>query len=522
MKKNFPVTQVEVPFPDKGEIVSTTDLKGIITDCNDLFVEVSGFSRDELIGYNHNVVRHPDVPPAIFADAWKTLKAGKPWMGIIKNRCKNGDHYWVDAYMTPILDKGQVVGYESVRFRASPERIAAAEKLYKDVYDAKSLKSPMAMPTMTNLLIGSTVSMLIMLFTALIFGNTSPIILFAALTVAFAISVGNIVWSTRRLKRAACEARQVIDNPVLQKLYIDEINDVAAIRLARYMQDSHLRTALSRLLHLSGRVSRHADAAAGVAQQASTYVGDQRSQTETVATAIEEMSASISDVANNARDVTESVDQVSALARQGRVSLDKTSDSVVKIDGVMLRTSEVVNELSDDAESIGSVTDVIQNIAEQTNLLALNAAIEAARAGEQGRGFAVVADEVRQLATRTAESTQEIRALIEKLQVRVSQVVQVIDEGRHNTQESVEDSHQVNEELGAVLDSVEEIRSKVFVIATAVEEQNKVASEIAGNVVAISDLSSKTTGVVATGAEESEALRTIAHELESMVERFRK
>ena len=522
MKKNFPVTQVERPFPEQGEIVSTTDLKGIITDCNELFVEVSGFTREELIGHNHNVVRHPDVPPAVFANAWDTLKSGKPWMGIVKNRCKNGDHYWVDAYITPVFTNGQISGYESVRFKASRDRIEAAEQLYKDVYAGKTLKSFFSMSTTTNLLIGLTVSMIIMLAAAFGFGAEKPGMLIAAFVLAFGVSAGNILWSTIRVRKAAIEAMEVIDNPVLQKLYLDEINDVAAIRLARYVQDAHLRTALSRLLHLAGRASRHSDTGAQVSRQASEYVFNQRSQTETVATAIEQMSASIADVSNSAVQATEAVDQVAEKARTGRGSLDRTTNAVTNLDGIMLRTSEVVNELSADAESIGSVTDVIQNIAEQTNLLALNAAIEAARAGEQGRGFAVVADEVRSLANRTAESTHEIRTLIEKLQVRVSQVVKVIDEGRQNTQSSVEDSRQISQELGFVLDSVEDIRSKIFVIATAVEQQNKVAHEIAGNVVSISDLSQKTTEMVNTGAAESEALQVIAHELKSMVERFKK
>ena len=119
MKKNLPVTEKEQPFPEGAEIVSATDLKGVITDCNQAFVDISGFSRDELIGTSHNIVRHPDVPPAVFANLWDTLKSGKPWMGIVKNRCKNGDHYWVDAYVTPIIENGQVTGYESVRVKPS-------------------------------------------------------------------------------------------------------------------------------------------------------------------------------------------------------------------------------------------------------------------------------------------------------------------------------------------------------------------------------------------------------------------
>ncbi|WP_255210775.1 PAS domain-containing protein [Methylogaea oryzae] len=111
-------------------LMSATDLKGIITTVNDDLLKVSGFSEDELLGNNHNVVRHPDMPPGAFADLWQTLKAGKPWMGIVKNRCKNGDFYWVDAYVTPMTEKGQVTGYESTRVVPSESARRRAEALY--------------------------------------------------------------------------------------------------------------------------------------------------------------------------------------------------------------------------------------------------------------------------------------------------------------------------------------------------------------------------------------------------------
>lgn len=521
MKKNLPVTQIEHVMPEGAEIVSTTDLKGIITDCNDTFIEISGFSREELIGTNHNIVRHPDVPPAVFANLWDTVKDGKPWMGIVKNRCKNGDHYWVDAYVTPILEHGNVTGYESVRIKAPRDRITAAEKLYRDVYRERSLKSPFAMSTPANLFSGAFVALTLMLIGMLYLAPEKWPWALLFYLLSWMVATSNIYWSIRRLRDAYSEASQIINNPVLQKLYTDEINDIAAIRLAGKMQSAHLRTALRRLLHMAGRVSTHANATAEIAQRAQGFVIDQQSQTSAVATAVEQMSISFANVSENAMQVTDAVGQAAMKAREGRGMLSKASKSAEELDGVMIRTSEVVNELRQDATSIGSVTDVIQNIAEQTNLLALNAAIEAARAGEQGRGFAVVADEVRSLATRTAESTQEIRQLIEKLQVRVSQVVSVIEDGRNNTRNSAENSRRVNSELAAVLDSVEDIRSKISVIATAVEQQSSVASNISDSVSNISQLSSDTAHAVSEGTAESEELKNIAGELELMVERFR-
>ena len=126
MRKNLPVTDRERMLGDGDTLVSTTDLKGRITYCNPSFIAISGFSEDELIGKAHNLVRHPDMPEEAFADMWATIEAGRPWTALVKNRCKNGDFYWVRANATPLTENGATVGYMSVRTRPSREEIAAA------------------------------------------------------------------------------------------------------------------------------------------------------------------------------------------------------------------------------------------------------------------------------------------------------------------------------------------------------------------------------------------------------------
>jgi len=139
MKNNQPVTQRETAFPADTYLVSRTDLKGLITYANEAFVNLSGFSRDELIGKNHNLVRHPDMPEAAFRDLWATVKSGLPWRGMVKNRCKNGDYYWVEAFVVPLKKNGQITGYMSVRTPASQEKRTAAEAAYA----AAGLKGPL-------------------------------------------------------------------------------------------------------------------------------------------------------------------------------------------------------------------------------------------------------------------------------------------------------------------------------------------------------------------------------------------
>ncbi|MCE6981675.1 PAS domain S-box protein, partial [Pseudomonas frederiksbergensis] len=137
MKSNLPVTGRNVDYPGDANILSTTDLTSQITYANDDFIKVSGFTREELIGSAHHIVRHPDMPPAVFALMWQYLKAGQSWMGIVKNRCKNGNFYWVSAYVTPILEDGRLVGYESVRVKPTREQVRRAEELYARLREGK-------------------------------------------------------------------------------------------------------------------------------------------------------------------------------------------------------------------------------------------------------------------------------------------------------------------------------------------------------------------------------------------------
>ncbi|MCU7890481.1 MAG: PAS domain-containing protein [Candidatus Thiodiazotropha sp. (ex Ustalcina ferruginea)] len=137
MKNNQPVTNVNKDFQADANILSTTDLKGAITYVNPDFLKISGFTKEELIGKNHNVVRHPDMPPAAFENLWGDIKADKPWMGIVKNRCKNGDHYWVDAYVMPIQKNGTTIEYQSVRYKPDPDYVKRAEPLYNRLHEGK-------------------------------------------------------------------------------------------------------------------------------------------------------------------------------------------------------------------------------------------------------------------------------------------------------------------------------------------------------------------------------------------------
>ena len=139
MRTNLPVTNVEYILKDTETVVSKTDLKGKITYVNQDFINISGFSEQELIGAPQNIVRHPDMPEEAFEDFWRTIKSGKAWTGLVKNRCKNGNHYWVEANAAPLLENGKTVGYTSIRIKPTREQVRAAEAAYSAIKAEETL-----------------------------------------------------------------------------------------------------------------------------------------------------------------------------------------------------------------------------------------------------------------------------------------------------------------------------------------------------------------------------------------------
>lgn len=518
MRVNLPVTQREYPVPDGKELISVTDTRGIIMDCNDAFAEVAGYTKDELVGQPHNLIRHPDVPPAVFADMWATLKNKKPWMGIVKNRCKNGDHYWVDAYVTPIFENGEVVGYESVRTVPDRDRVAAAEKMYADV-NKRGFKTPKFQPSLPAQ-VGIAVvlsGLFAALATTLLPFPIGPAVAIGAVAVCTFLTVRAV----SGIHAAAHDAKKVIDNVLLQKLYTDSFDELGAVRLALKMLQARQRTMLGRVNLSSMRLR---ELAADVESNASATVEDVRNQQteiDSIATAMEEMSASINEVAQNTAEASNLAHQADEEAKGGSDLLAESERAVAELDSTVEAAATVIAELGKDAEDIGRVTSVIHDIAEQTNLLALNAAIEAARAGEQGRGFAVVADEVRSLAGMTASSTQDIRDLIERLQSRTRQAITTVSQGKELANGSVVKIANAAESIQRILTCVESVTHMNSSVAAAAEEQSAVSTEVSRNTHQIGDLVKRTADSSSQNLERSSELSALASELQEMLNRFR-
>ncbi|MCS4246981.1 PAS domain-containing methyl-accepting chemotaxis protein [Pseudomonas sp. BIGb0164] len=517
MKINLPVTGRNVDFAPDANILSTTDLTGAITYANGDFIDVCGYSREELLGSPHHLLRHPDMPAAAFAHMWRTLKSGRSWMGMVKNRCKNGDHYWVSAYATPVTREGKAVEYQSVRTKPDTRRVVAAERAYAQLRAGKRRRLPaFGMGAKLSAWVIGTSGMT----WALGLVTYSLAWQLLALVAGCAVGAAGVKVIMRPLAQLNQRARLIADNPLSQAIYTGRSDECGQVEFALQMLEAQVGAVVGRIGDASLRLSGHAAQLVAHLDSSQASSQGQQAQTDQVAAAIHQMAASVAEVANHALEASKAADQAGSETREGHQRVDESRDAVLRLSDELARATQVIHQLESHSGEISGVLEVIRAIAEQTNLLALNAAIEAARAGEQGRGFAVVADEVRGLAQRTQQSTNEIQRMISTLQSGARDAVQAMAHSSEHVEASVQQAQRAAAALDGISQRVTQITAMSQQIAAAVEEQSAVSEDINRNIVGIRNAGEATVNAGRQSQLSSGDVATLADDLRQLAQEF--
>lgn len=427
MRLNTPVIDVEYVIDDGKTIVSTTDLHGNITYANTYFVEVSGYAEDELIGQPQNILRHPDMPATAFKNLWDAIKAGLPWRGLVKNRRKNGEYYWVMANVTPVIENGKPIGYMSVRTKPTREQVGLATKLYAQErakpgsvalcqgqvvtssWMSFSFIQRYSMATRTRIImamllasIGTVGGTVIAQGLPWWVGAVSGFGFFTAASVWFYLEQNILAPIKEALRVAQCMA----GGDLTSQIHTTRTDEIGQMLRAMAQLNTNLHS-------IVGDIRNNFNDILAATGQLASGNRDLSARTDSQAAALEETAASM-------EELTSAVKQNADNSRNGDRYAANALQTAEKGGTIVGNVVSTIAEISDSSNKIADIVGIINGIAYQTNLLALNAAVEAARAGEAGRGFAVVATEVRSLAQRSAAAATDIRQLIEESVAKVS------------------------------------------------------------------------------------------------------
>lgn len=488
MRKNYPVTHQVYDYAADKTLISITDLKGRITYCNEDFIEISGYVEAELLGQPHNILRHPDMPEETFRDFWKTIQDGRIWSGLIKNRRKNGDSYWVRANATPMRSGDEVVGYLSVRTLPRQDEINAAEKLYARMRDDDERNRTRftfhrGLPRRSGLLgrfarllrPSERAQLFLWLLLPVVAATAGSALGLLWWQVALAgLLAGMASWfGISRLlihpvQKAIAVARRLASGDLSEFVSTQETGLLRELLLSIGQMALATRTVMVDVRSELGALSLKSSTIAADSEELAQRTDRQKSSLIQTAAALEQVGSAIQQASDTTKIGVEITKKTFTMAHRSQETVQSASNAI--------------QEIAESFKKINNFTQTIEAIAFQTNILALNAAVEAARAGEHGRGFTIVAAEVRSLSQRTTSAAREIASLIRNSEEQITSGTASAKQAREDMSEVVQQVERTTQTLEEIDHSASEQAIGIQQINAAMQQLDRITVENAAMV----------------------------------------
>jgi len=499
-------------------LITRTDPHGRITYANDAFLRVSLLSQEQALGKPQNVVRHPDMPPEVFADLWRTIGGGRPWSGLLKNRRSDGGHYWSKAQITPILDGGRATGHLCVRTRPQAAEVEAAAQLYERMRTGRL--GGIALEGGEVVRTGLAGRLMRLLQWPIRVRIWLP--LGAAAAASGLCALASLAWPATDAPVApwliaACGALGAVISMIAAWYISARIGDPlraaaqCALRICGGDMGVRFEERGDAEMHRLARSLNHMNAKLiGVLKDANASIDMMRSATGEVASSNMDLSARTEQQSVSLQHTADSMEKLNSAVRQNAENARRVNDAAsgatraARAGGDTVgQVVETMQEIQVSSGRIADIISLIDSIAFQTNILALNAAVEAARAGEQGRGFAVVAGEVRRLAQSSAQAAAEIKGLI-------SASVDKVERGSALVNEAGQTMRDIVAQVTHVTEAIEQIARATLEQSDGIDQLNHSVSEL-------DQTTRRNTALVEENAAAAESLKQQADRLAEAV-----